>query len=377
MGIGQITIIQENTASGGLKSVERTTLYIGMAAAGAEFDKLHSIGAATDLDAILGTGDSVLKTNIEAARLNAGPNFTAWAFPLQAEGAHTWETAIEAALDKPNNIYPEKVALCDEVSAAADLEAMQAAAISAANVYGKYISIHTAAPGILETESWSEYSTRVKALVNGKAINRVIVVPQLHGNNLGVVLGRLDNDAYSVGDTPMRVRSGSVVALGAAPVDSNGVELNMGHITDLASARFSVPQWYTNFAGTYWADHMTLDAEGGDFQVYENLRVMDYITRRIRVLMIQKIADRSLNSGASSTSFHEGYFMAPIYEAAKGSVLNGEPKPGLVKKPQDGDIVITWINATSVELAILAAPIDCPKKITTRIALDLNRLGAE
>ena len=377
MGIGQINIIQENLASGGISSVERTVLFIGLAAAGAEFDALHSINQQTNLDAILGAGNSALKAQIEATKLNAGPNFTAWVVPLQSEGAHTWQTALEMALDAPNNIYPEQVAICDAINSAVTVDELQAAAVSAMNVYGKYLSIVAAVPGIAVDQSWTQYLTTTKALAAGKKAERVALVPLLHGNNLGVVIGRLNNDQFSLGDSPMRVRSGAVIGLGAAPVDKDGHALTMAHLTELAGARFSVPQWYTNFAGIFWADHPMLDADGGDYQVYENLRVMDFATRRIRILMIQKIADRSLNSSASSTSYHEGYFMKPLFDAAKGTVLNGEPKPGLVKTPQDGDIVITWPKTTEVELAILAAPIDSPKKITTRIALDLNRLGAE
>lgn len=374
MATGKITIIQENTASGGITGVERTTLYIGTGGASAITDVVHTIGAQTDLDAILGEEDSDLKTQIVAAALNAGPNFTAWVIALDSL---TWDAAVEFALDAANDIYPEKVAITDAITTGTEVDALQAAAVAAAKTYGKYITMHAACPGIdPATQTWADYMAATKAINNGKACDRVAIIPQLHGNNLGVVLGRLDSDAVSIADTPMRVRTGSVIGLGAAPVDSADQTLTMAHLSELSDARFSVPGWYTEFDGIYWSDHMLLDAAGGDFQVYENMRVMDYITRRVRVLMIRKIADRSLNSSKSSTAYHEEFFMEPIRTAAKGTTINGEPKPGLVKPPEKGDITITWETNTAVQLAILAAPVECPKKITTRIALDLTRLGA-
>lgn len=375
MPFGSIEIIQENTASGGITAVERTALFIGAGGASAQTDVVHTIGQQTDLDAILGAEDSELKNQIAAAALNAGPNFTAWAIALDSL---TWDEALEAALDAGNDIYPEQAVVTDPITTDVEVDAMQAAAVAALNVYGKYITIHACVAGIdPATQTWAGYMAATKAIINGKACDRVSVTPQLHGNNLGVVIGRLNSTDVSIADTPMRVRTGALIGLGAAPVDSADQPLTLAHLKELSEARFSVPKWYTEFDGMYWADHPLLDAAGGDFQVYENKRVIDYVTRRVRVLMIQKIADRSLNSSKSSTGYHETFFMKPIKDAAKGTVLNGEPKPGLVKNPQKGDIAITWKTNTEVELAILAAPIDCPKKITTRIALDLNRLGAE
>ncbi|MDI8746242.1 DUF2586 family protein, partial [Salmonella enterica subsp. enterica serovar Montevideo] len=42
-----------------------------------------------------------------------------------------------------------------------------------------------------------------------------------------------------------------------------------------------------------WADGRTLDVEGGDYQSIETLRIVDKAARRVRLLAIGKIADRS------------------------------------------------------------------------------------
>jgi len=376
MPIGKVIISQDKGTGGSITEIERKVLFIGIGGATALADQIHAINQETDLDIILGPEDSELKLNIEAARLNAGPNFTGYVIPiLAALGLYTWDTAIEFALDQPNDIDVEMVVLTTAMASSADVDLYQASCVAAQNVFAKYITIHAAVTGITGALTWANYLTTTKALQTNKAANRVHLVPQLHGNNLGVVVGRLINDSYSLGDSPMRVASGAVVGLGVDPVDVDGVTLSMAHLTDLADNRFSVPQTYTGIDGTYWADHVSLDIAGGDFQVFENTRVIDYLTRRIRVLAILKIADRSLNSAPDSVAYHEGYFMQPIFDASKASNINGVPKPGLVKPPQDGDIVISWLSTTEVELFMLAAPLDSPKKITAHISLDLGRIA--
>jgi hypothetical protein len=376
MALGKALVTQTNNAGGAITAVERKILFIGVGGASALADQLHAINQQSDFETLLGAEDSPLKTNVMATALNAGPNFTAYVIPLKAAaGVYTWDTALEFALDQPNDLDVEMIALTDHMASVNDVDLYQAACVSAINVFAKYITIHAAVAGNDGSSSWADYLAATKALQASKVAPRVHLVPQLHGNNLGVVVGRLANDAFSLGDSPMRVRSGSVTGLGVAPVDDSGLALTMAHLGDLADNRFSVPQTYTGFDGTYWADHMSLDAEGGDFQVYENLRVLDYITRRVRLKVIYKIADKSLNSSDESISFHEGYFMQPIFDAAKASSINGEPIPGLVQPPKKGDIVITWQNANEVDVYMMAAPGNSPKKLTAHLSLDLNRLG--
>jgi hypothetical protein len=309
-------------------------------------------------------------------RLNAGPNFTGYVLPILATGGnYTWDTGLEFALDKPNDIDIELVVLTTPMTSSNDVDLYQAACVSAQNVFAKYISIHAATPGIAGGDTWAAFLTTTTALQADKAASRVCLVPQLHGNNLGVVIGRLINDNVSLADSPMRVKTGSVIGLGVEPVDTGSLALTMAHIEALATARFSVPQTYTGYDGTYWADHSTLDVEGGDFAVFENLRVIDFVTRRIRLKTIAKIADRELNSSPSSIAAHEGYFMQPLFDAAKETLFNGATKPGLVQTPQDGDIVINFKTSTEVEVYMMAAPVNSPKKIGVHISLDLNRLG--
>ncbi|WP_221800527.1 DUF2586 domain-containing protein [Oceanobacter mangrovi] len=385
-----ISIIQQNLNQGGNSDVERRPLFIGLnqenandAATVTDAGAVHTIGKTTDLDAILGAADSNLKTQIEAARANVGSTWTAYVVPLySALGTgdigvpfSDWDVALELALGQPNNIKPELVALTDEVGTD-DLEDMQLAADNAAATWAKLITIHAPVAGNDGSQTWADYITATKAINAGVLFDRVHLVPQLHTTNLGAVIGRLTTETASIADSPMRVKTGVVLGLQDAPLDADGVALELDHIKELSEARFSVPYWYPDLTGMYWCDHMSLDDLTGDYSVYENRRVVDYTARRIRPLMVGDVANRALNRSASSTAYHVQKYSQPIKDAAKGKVIGGEPVAGLVQPPVDGDVVITWDSSTEVVLAFTVAPKDSPKKLTGYITLDLNRVEA-
>lgn len=373
MGVGSVTVVLVNNNQGGFTEVERTFLFIGKAANAANLHKVLAISAQTDLDVVLGAEASDLKTQLEAARQNAASdNWGAYALPFDP-AVDDWTELLDAALEKPNDLKIEAVALCEPVMTAAEVTAANAAMYDALSKYAKYLTCHLTVSGIGATESWPDYATRVKAVITGIAATRVAVVPQLHGNNLGVVCGRLCNPAVTIADTPMRVATGALIGLGPDPVDKDGVPLTMADIKDLAQARFSVPQWYNGYNGLFWADHALLDNDGGDFQVYEHLRVLDYLARRVRILAIARVADRRLNNTPKSIATNGTYFMRPLREASRSIMIGGEEFPAMIQPPEDGDIEIIWTTNSDVSIAITAAPYTCPKRITVYLALDLNR----
>ena len=65
-----------------------------------------------------------------------------------------------------------------------------------------------ASTGIAAAQDWSDYRDEQRTLINGVAAPRALIVPQLHGNDLGVLAGRLANVAVSIADSPMRVATG-------------------------------------------------------------------------------------------------------------------------------------------------------------------------
>ena len=386
MAYGKVTVTQKDNNGGGITEVERVVLWIGEAD-GLYTGQLYTVNAQTDFDDLLGPEDSDLKANLVACQLNAGPNFTAYVFPIMegGEGQYTWDQALLKVIEDPRGIGFEMVALTNTPYNSMEVRSYQDICDSVLNFAQMYITVHAATPGLdMQAEdSWDDFYDKALGLQNGVVAPRVHLVPQIDGNNLGVVIGRLINDQFSIADSPMRVASGPVKGLGLMedgvlierPEDVTGEIAESAMLEDLSNNRLSVPQTYLGKRGTYWGDHMSLADEGSDFQVYENIRVLDYLTRRVRLLAINKIADREFNSTASSIDAHQGYFMKPILDASKDTVFKDRTIPGICQKPVDGDIVITWVSTTQVQIYMMVAPVNSPKKIGVNISLDLNRLG--
>jgi hypothetical protein len=168
------------------------------------------------------------------------------------------------------------------------------------------------------------------------------------------------------------VATGSVMGLGSAPVDSAEKPLALATLNTLATARFSVPQWYPDFEGIYWGDGSTLDAAGGDYQYIENIRVVHKASREVRILAIRRIGNRALNSTPNSIELNKGYFMKPLRNMSKSTTILGTPFPGEITPPIDGDIQIVWPTNKSVVIYMVVRPYNSPKAITANIMLDLS-----
>lgn len=372
MGIGSVDIVKVDNNQGNFKEVERVFLYLGKIADPDLAGEIIPIGGASDLDEALGAGESELKTQIAAARQNArSENFAAYA--IGTGDGQDWKETLYAALDKPADLNIEAVVLCTPFESKAEVTAAYAAASEVLSRFAKFIAVIGCCTGIdAETETWGTYATRIAALTDGVAAERVCIVPLLHGNDLGCVAGRLCDPGVSIADSPMRVATGALIGLGDSPVDKNGSPLIMATIQALAGKRFCVPQWYSGYDGIYWADMATLAAEGSDYDVYENLRVVDYCARRVRTLAIARIADRRLNNTSESVAVNETYFMRPLIDASRSVLMGGVELPAMIQPPDDGDITITWISRTEVSIAIMARPYNCPKKIKVYLGLDLS-----
>lgn len=285
MALGQVEVNNLNLGQGGIPEIERHLLFIGTTAKAALQGKVTRIDATTDLDELFLNGeqpDDALAANVKAAQVNGGQNWTAEVFGLDGvEGGLTWADAIDIANESGSF---EAVVIIDETTNKADFDAMQAVTAELTNKLGRWCFVLAAVPGIdAETQTWTEYENATIALQAGVAANMVVAVPQLHGNNAGVLAGRLCNRAVTIADTPMRVATGPVLSLGEAPVDCAGKPLGLATLGALSRERFSVPQWYADYEGIYWADASTLEAKGGDYQFLEYIRPVHKLNRRVRI----------------------------------------------------------------------------------------------
>jgi hypothetical protein len=266
----------------------------------------------------------------------------------------------------------EAVIITKPVTAPAELSAMNDAAISLSNTYGRRIFVMACTAGITADQTWAKYVGERKTLLANLAAPRVLVVPQLHGNDLGVLAGRLANASVSIADSPMRVATGSVLGLGPVPIDGEKISLPSAVRSELDRARYSVSQTYPDYPGVYWGDGNMLDTPGSDFQVVEYLRITDKAARLIRALLIRRVADRRLNNTPNSMAVNTNQLMAPLRAMAKSVTFAGQVFPGDIEPPKDGDLVLTWLSKTKVVAYFKLKPLNCPKDLAANIALDLS-----
>ena len=371
MALGQVSVNNLNLGQGAVTEIERYFLFIGPASK--SVGQLIALNTQSDLDGALGVPASDLKTQIAAARLNGGDRWACLAAPIAADGS--WSEALTNAQQKGFSV--EAVVITTPVEAGNELSVMHDAAIGLNNTFGRRAFVMAASAGITVQQTWSEYLIEQKKITADLAAPRVLVVPQLHGNDLGVLAGRLANAAVSIADSPMRVASGALLGLGPVPVDKEGVPLPSAIRAELDAARFSVSQTYADYPGVFWGDGNMLDAPASDFQVVEYLRLADKAARQVRPLLIRRVGDRRLNNSPNSMAAAISAFMKPLRQMAKSTTFAGEVFPGEIESPKDGDIVLVWHSNTKVEIYIKIRPLNCPKDLTANIALDLSSEDSE
>ncbi|EAQ6251487.1 DUF2586 family protein [Salmonella enterica] len=379
MTFPQVVINQLNTRQGGKRDIARTLLMVG------EHTTIippTPVTVQTDLDTLLGTNASPLRNNLQAFLDNAGQSAMIWLATLQktqpAGKAQTAQsdavagTWIDVVRTAQATVSAEGVVVVLNDATTDDINKAQQLREELINKYQRWTWFILAVRSCGTGEKWSEYVTAMTALQKGIAAYAVQLTPILFGNEPGLLAGRLCNPSVTIADSPARVATGALVNMGRndKPQDSDKRELDIATIKALNMARFSVPTWYPDYEGYYWADGVTLDVDGGDYQAIEYLRVADEMARQVRLLAIPKIADRSLNSTPVSIAAHQQLFAKPMRDGAKSLKINGTVFPGLCMSPRDGDVQITWPEKDKVQIAIVVRPYNCPKEITISIMLD-------
>lgn len=356
--------------------IERVVLYVGTGTKNA--GQVLPVNAQSDLDALLGTADSPLKSQVNAAMLNAGQNWVAYVRPLAVDGETTedWAAAVMSA---QTVCSVEFVVLTDAIAEKAPINTAASLRAELLAKFGRRVWFQLAVEGLQDGETWTNYLKRLTALQDGIAAEGVALVPCLFGNEPGVLAGRLCNRAVTIADSPCRVLTGALLEMGRddLPVDSEDQPLALATLQALETQRFSVPMWYPDYDGYYWSDGRTLAAEGSDFQAIEYVRIVDKTARKVRLQAIAKIGDRSLNSTPSSIQAHQAYFAKTMRSMSKSAQINGTTFPGEVKPPQEGDVTIVWQSATKVEIYLVVRPYECPKGITVSIVLDTSVTGSD
>jgi len=362
-----ITINQLNLLQGEPGEVERRFLFVGNA--NKNKGQIISVNTQTDFKSVLGNEDSALKKGLLAALENAGQNWFA-SVAILNDGQDWTDAVIQA--QKVGSF--EAVVYAENVNSKADINKAIALRKNLIAKYGRWVRFILGIEGLQANETWAKYEERLATLQSGIAENAITLVPMLWGNEPFVNAGRACNRSVTIADALARVMTGAISNLGrdSLPIDAAGVDLPLATLQTLNENRFSVPMWYPDYDGIYWADDRTLDVEGGDYQSAETVRVIDKVARRIRLLAIAKIADASFNSSANSIAVHQQYFSKPLREMCVTTRINGIEFPGEVKKPKDGDIVITWKTQKIVDIYVVVRTRDIPMQITISLMLDAS-----
>lgn len=380
-----ITITQLNTYGGVTRAIERCLLFVG--SAGASHGEIVPVTQSSDMDTLFGADECLLKHDLRAFFLNAGQNAFCYVavLPVAPDADAAEAKSVRAARNVPawvdvvrraqDVVAPEGVIITDPVRTAAEIEAAQQLRTEINNTLGRWVWFSLNAGAIdPQTESWAQYTARLTTLQKGIVAPQVMLVPEVFGYDQGGLAGRLCNAAVTIADSPARVATGALMGLRSSekPRDVNGVPLDLAVLQALAKVRYSVPMWYADYDGLYWADGVMLEVEGGDYSAIEHVRVADKAARRIRVMAIPKIADRVLNSTPGSIAAHEMLFGKPLREMAKSVQINNVTFPGEVRPPRDGDITISWPTREKVAIHFIVRPYSCPKEISIGIQLDTN-----
>jgi len=372
-----VTVSQKNRYNGTTNDVERVVLFVGYG--DTNTGKTQALNTGSDLDKALGDSDSLLKQIVAAAANNAGQNWFAYVHVMPKADKEDpeykpdvdWMNAVTLA---QSSASVEGVVLAFDTTEQATINRATEMRTTLQAKFGRFVWFALAVAGPEDGESWADYLLHMAELENGIASPGVQLVPRLWGSEPGVLAGRLCNRSVTVADSPARVATGAVTALGSdtLPKDGTGAEIDLAVLQSLQASRYSVPMWYHDYDGIYWSDGRTLDVEGGDYQVIENVRVVDKASRRVRLRAIPKIADRSLNSTPGSIAAHETYFGKPLREMAISTQINGVEFPGEVKPPKDGDITITWTSSVAVQIFLVVRPYESAKEIGVSIELDTS-----
>lgn len=367
MSQGSVTVNNLNLGQGSFPEVERKALFIGES--DLVSDVVLSINSQSNLDDILGINDSPIKTQLKAAQLNGGENWQAYAYTM-AEELQWLDIITDVIID----VSVELIIACNPVTGTKSIEDAQIIAEQIRTTYAKRVIVLQAFRGLADDESWDQYINFISPEIANISGYRVAAIPLIHGNDLGALAGRLCNRSVSIADSPMRVATGSVLGLGNAVLDAEEKTISDAQLATLDGNRFTVIQRYVDYAGVYFGSCTLLDEPAGDFQVIENLRVVDKAARAIRILAIKKIKDRSVNTTALSQAFTKNYLMRPLREMSKGAQINGIPFPSEIKPPKDDAIALIWTTSERLEVYLKLTPYASPREIVANIFLDLSTL---
>lgn len=368
--LGTVTVSSRNGFQNTINAIERRFVFIGKTSQTALQGKVTHLNARTDIEALFkGKTTNPAKDILIAAQLNGKMNWEASFIGLN--GSARWQDALKMANELMSY---EAVVLIDPMASKSDLQAVSDEMAKIESQYARFMFAMTCTAVINKgTQSWSEYETAINEIVDGVNAPRVMCVPSVFSNALGILAGRLCDRSVTIADSPMRVKTGQLLGMSDELLDKENKLMPEELLSALDAKRFSVPQTYPGEHGWYWADGNTLDIETGDFKVIEHLRIVLKACRNVYKIALPTIADRSLNSSPSSIANNKRLYMKPLLQMAAPVKINNISFPGEIHPPKDSAVEINWITDKQTEIFITVRPIDSQKDINIGVGIDLSR----
>lgn len=358
MTVPSVQTTNQNLQQGTPDGIENRFLVVGTGTVNK--GTLQLISGTTDVAVAVGVG--ALGKNVQALVDNALVGGDVYGAVYVLDDNEDFTDALVAA--KAAGFDAELLVIADMQDTADAIKDVQTKIISL-KLAGNFMAGIIAVPGIdAGTQTWSEYATANTTLLGDISADHLCMVPQLTDTCIGVLVGRLCRGDLSVGDTPIRTKSGPVLSLGDLPVDSEGIDYDVAQATALNAVRLSVPVTHAGQPGIYWADASLLDGPTGDYKNLEILRVVLKGSRLVHSRMFSRLGDRTLNRAVASTKAGEDYAKAPLNDMARTRTNN---EPGEIYKPVDGDVQIFWVNDEEFEMSVAMQPIKSAKKIKNKI----------
>ncbi|MCD9491348.1 DUF2586 family protein [Photobacterium phosphoreum] len=369
--LGTVSVSSKNGYQNTVNEIERRFVFIGKTAEAALQNTVTHLNARSDIDALFkgkGKATDTLYNTLVAAQLNGKTNWSASFVGLTSDG--NWASALMLA----NTLLSyEAVVLIDPMANKAAIEAVSAEMASIESKQARYMFAMTCIAPVTTKQSWSEYESAAVGIITGINAPRIMCVPTLFGNDIGVLAGRLCDRSVTIADSPMRVKTGALLGLGPSALDKNSQPFPETLLAVLDTNRFSVPQTYPGEQGWYWADGNTLDIETGDFKVIEYLRIVLKACRNVYKIALPTIADRALNSSPQSIARNKALYMKPLLQMATPVKINNASFPGEIEPPKESAVEINWVTDKKTEIYISIRPIGCQKDINIGVGIDLSK----
>ena len=373
MPLSSVVVNSQNEYQNRPAGVENRFLFIGVSSVLG----LQIFDSQTKLDDVFKEDlNSQSYKQLAAAQANAGMGFVVGYVGIANQSE--WIPALRAAAAEQQY---EALVLCDPLSDTAQIIELSTEIALMQSDLAHYMFAMFQPPALAQAEkkgksgavsqTWAEYVESTATLISSVESERLMCVPPVVENALGILAGRLGSRAVTIADPPIRYKSGPLVGVGAAAIDSTGAAADNGIFTQLDAIRCTVPQFYHDKT-MRWADGLTLDNAAGDYKFIEYLRPVLHACRLIYAAALPMIGDRQFNNTPAGIAHMTSKFYSVLMPMTKSVAIGATKFPGIIRELEPSAVVIEFFDETSVRIYTSVRPYGSPKTINASVSIDLQ-----